>query len=191
MNYKQIIAIDNKNKKMLLQYYPKLSDISGIYILTREAYGFKYAYIGQSEHILTRLVEHLRGWQHIDLSLKNHKLYSEKNTEGWKIDFIEYDVAELNSKEQEYIKKYADMGYQLRNKTAGGQSVGKKAINDYTVNKYRKGVNYGYNKAKEEISNYFKKYLDVKIKGKPNKIKERKYQEFINFLGVDDGVKKD
>lgn len=33
--------------------------------------GFRYAYIGQAVHILTRLAQHLVGYQHIDLSLKN------------------------------------------------------------------------------------------------------------------------
>ena len=64
-------AIECKNKMKLLTVNPKLDDNSGIYFLTREDENeIKYAYVGQAKHILTRLVQHLVGYQHIDLSLK-------------------------------------------------------------------------------------------------------------------------
>ena len=47
---------------------------SGIYVFTRQENGFKYAYVGQAKHILTRLAQHLNGYQHIDLSIKNTAL---------------------------------------------------------------------------------------------------------------------
>lgn len=75
MNYqsiRQAKAIEQNNKKRLLEVNPKLDEESGIYFLTRiDENGFKYAYIGQAVHILTRLAQHLVGYQHIDLSLKN------------------------------------------------------------------------------------------------------------------------
>ena len=54
MNFKQIKAIEQKNKQRLLKVFPDLTEDSGIYFLTRQENGFKYAYIGQAKHILTR-----------------------------------------------------------------------------------------------------------------------------------------
>ena len=56
MNYKQIKAIEQKNKKRLLEINSKLNDSSGIYVLVRtDENGIKYAYVGQAKHVLTRL----------------------------------------------------------------------------------------------------------------------------------------
>lgn len=112
MNYqsiRQAKAIEQNNKKRLLEVNPKLDEESGIYFLTRiDENGFKYAYIGQAVHILTRLAQHLVGYQHIDLSLKKHKLYSKSNPCGWKIGFLHFPKSELDKQEQHYIKAYAD-----------------------------------------------------------------------------------
>ena len=78
-NYKQVYAVQRKYKEQLLKVNPDLNDESGIYFLTREEDGFKYAYIGQAKHILQRLCSHMTGYQHIDLSLKKHGFYSEDN----------------------------------------------------------------------------------------------------------------
>lgn len=61
------------------------------------------------------------GYQHIDLSIKKHGLYSEENLYGWKIKFMNLKKAELDDAEQHFIKLYASHGYQLRNKTSGSQ----------------------------------------------------------------------
>lgn len=184
---KQIKAQEKRNKERWLKLDSTIPDTSGIYILTREENGFKYAYIGQAKHILTRLAEHLKGFQHIDLSIKNHKLYSKSNPCGWKIEYIRYKESELDDKEQYFIKMYANAGYQLRNKTAGGQSDGKFGIADNKESKgYYDGIKQGEKKTKEKVKTYFDKYLDFSIKGKPNKIKERKFQEFEDFLGNKD-----
>lgn len=189
---KQRFAILKKYKRNWLQICPTLNESSGIYILTREENGFKYAYIGQAKHLLTRLAEHFIGYQHIDLSLKKHKLYSDANKTGWSVDFAEYPESQLDYQEKEYIKEYAKLGYQLRNKTTGSQGSDKSNIDvDRTVNGYRKGVSHGYKKAKEEIKIYFDKYLDFVIKGKINKIKQRKFEEFKNILGGTDESKND
>ena len=119
-NFRQIKAIEQKNKQRLLEVNSRLDDESGIYFLTREdEQGFRYAYIGQAVHILTRLAQHLVGYQHIDLSLKKHGLYSEENPYGWKVNFRHYTTNLLDKMEQLWIKQYADKGYQLRNKTSG------------------------------------------------------------------------
>ena len=108
MNYqsiRQAKAIEQNNKKRLLEVNPKLDEESGIYFLTRiDENGFKYAYIGQAVHILTRLAQHLVGYQHIDLSLKKHKLYSKSNPCGWKIGFLHFPKSELDKQEQHISK---------------------------------------------------------------------------------------
>lgn len=123
-NIARVKAIEQENKKRLLKLNPKLNDKSGIYFLLREdENGFKYAYIGQAVHTLSRLANHLVGYeQHIDLSLRKHKLYDkEKNPYGWRVEFLNFPESQLDEKEKYYIKLYADKGYQLRNVSLGGQ----------------------------------------------------------------------
>lgn len=144
-NYRKAMAIESKNKKRILEINPHVDDGSGIYFLTRmDEDGIRYAYIGQAKHMLTRLAQHLSGYQHIDLSMKSHGLYSAENIYGWKIGFLHYPVDKLDKWEQYWIKCYADKGYQLRNKTAGGQGDGKKQIAEYRPGKgYRDGLAQG------------------------------------------------
>ena len=184
MNYKQIKAIEQSNKKRLLKNFSNLTEESGIYIFTREENGFKYAYVGQAKHILTRLAQHLKGYQHIDRSIKKHGLFSEENPTGWDVTFIHYDINELDKAEQYFIKRYANAGYQLRNKTAGGQSDGKFEIAETKPRRtYRDGLQQGYNNAQKEVAKLFEKNLDYSIKGKENKNKLKAYEKFKNFLG--------
>lgn len=184
-NIRQAKAIEAKNKKRLLAVNPKLNDQSGIYILTREdEEGFKYGYVGQAKHILSRLAQHLSGYQHIDLSIKKHGLYSVKNPHGYKVNFLLFPLSKLDEMEQFYIKKYALGGYQLRNKTGGSQGEGKKQINDYRPPKgYRDGLIQGRKNASREIANLFDKHLNVSKKSeKPNKIQDRALEKFNEFL---------
>lgn len=175
-------------KKRILDVNKYVDEQSGIYILTRFENGFKYAYIGQAVNLLERLVSHLLGCKsHIDKSLKAHGLYSEKNVCGWDVSIRHFPVEELNNREKEFINFYADKGFQLRNKTSGGQDSGKFGINDNLVGGYRKGVNKGFEKAQKEVKLLFDKYLEVNIKGKPNKIKQRAIERFNAF--IDGGVK--
>ena len=88
MNYKQIKAIEKKNKERILKICPEVTEGSGIYVFYREEHKLKFAYVGQAKHLLTRLAQHLSGYQHIDLSIKKHGLYSEDNTNGYKISFV-------------------------------------------------------------------------------------------------------
>lgn len=180
-------VIDQKNKQRWLNLCPTLTNSSGIYILTRYENGFKYCYVGQSKHILQRLVEHLRGYQHIDISIQKRKLYDEKkNPNGWNLHlFVECEEKDLDKQEQDFIKEFADMGYQLRyNKTGGGQ-YDKVGFEKEQSRGYYKGVAHGKKKQMDEIKEYFYKYLDVCIKGKPNKIKTRKLQQFKELILID------
>lgn len=178
-------AIECENKMKLLTVNPKLDDNSGIYFLTREDENeIKYAYVGQAKHILTRLAQHLVGYQHIDLSLKKHDFYSDKTPYGWKIGFMHFPISQLDEKEQYYIKMYANKGYQLRNKTAGGQGEGKSQIDEYRPTKgYRDGLKQGYKNASREVANLFEKHLNFSKKSeKPNKNQDKALQKFEDFL---------
>lgn len=182
-NYNQLFAVREKNKSKILEVCPNARDKSGIYFMTREENGFKYAYIGQSVKVLSRLADHLVGYQHIDLSIKAHKLYSAQNPHGWKIGCLYFPKEELNEKEQYYIKMYANAGYQLRNKTSGSQGNEKEGIAENKPSKgYYDGVAYGEKKTKKKVKEFFDKYLDYQIKEPKNKIKERKLGEFAEFL---------
>lgn len=179
-------AIEYKNRQRLLKVNQNLNDDSGIYFLTRvDENDIKYAYIGQAKHILTRLAQHLVGYQHIDLSLKRHNLYSADNPCGWKIGFIHFPLAQLDEKEQYYIKMYAQNGYQLRNKTTGGQGEGKSQIDEYRPQKgYRDGIKQGRINLARELSAIIDKHLTVSIKPEKqgNKVSVKMFDKFWELL---------
>lgn len=188
-NFRQIKSIEKKNKQRLLEVNPGLDDESGIYFLTREdEQGFRYAYVGQAVHILTRLSQHLVGYQHIDLSLKKHGLYSEDNPYGWKVNFRHYTTNLLDKMEQLWIKQYADKGYQLRNKTSGSQGEGKSQIADYRPQKgYRDGLKQGRINLARELSSIAEKHLKIEIRDdkKNNKISQKQFEKFKDLLNAD------
>lgn len=182
-----IKAIEKSNKEMLLKVNPLLTENSGIYVFTREENGFKYAYVGQAKHVLTRLAQHLVGYQHIDLSLKKHGFKNAENPNGWVIHFQEYDLEELDEQEQRYIRVFANNGYQLRNKTAGGQCEGKFEIAETRPRKtYYDGIKQGYTKARKDVSKLFLKNLTFSINGVENKTKQKAYEKFREFIEVEE-----
>lgn len=188
MNYKQVIARQKSAEeriKKALYNNPNVKNESGIYVLYRtDENGIKYAYIGQAKKMITRLGQHLLGYQHIDLSLKKHGFWDkEKNPYGYLIDMWYFPIEELDEREKAFIKSYAERGYQLRNKTAGGQDKGKVGIDENKPARgYYDGKKQGRVDTIKEVKVFFDKYLDVSIKGKPNKIKERKLEEFEDML---------
>ena len=183
MNFRQIKAIEKVNKDRVLKLCPEAKDKSGIYFLIREEGGFKYAYIGQSVKVLTRLAQHLSGFQHIDLSIKKHKLWSEDNVTGWRIGVMHCEKDRLDELEQKYIRLYADKGYQLRNATSGSQGEGKRDIADAPTKGYLEGVHNGYKKARKEIAHLFDLHLEVKTKkDPPTKLQERALAKFYGFI---------
>lgn len=185
-NFRQVKAIEQKNKQRLLEVNHRLDDKSGIYFLTREdEQGFRYAYVGQAVHILTRLAQHLVGYQHIDLSLKKHGLYAEDNPYGWKVNFRHYTTNLLDKMEQLWIKQYADKGYQLRNKTSGSQGEGKSKIADYRPAKgYYDGIEQGKKALARELSHIMEKHLTVELKPEKrgNKVSEKQLEKFNRLL---------
>ena len=185
-NLRKAKAIEAKNKKRLLAVNPKLNEGSGIYFLTRkDENGISYAYIGQAKHLLTRLAQHLSGYQHIDLSLKKHGLYSSENVYGWKIGFLHFQISELDFMEKKFIQMYSNNGYQLRNKTAGGQGEGKTQIDDYRPAKgYRDGIAQGRKNLAKELTNIIDKHLCISIKEekKNNKVSIKAFEKFNDLL---------
>ena len=186
MNYRQLYAIKKANKERILKVCPNCPERSGLYFLLREEGGFKFAYIGKAKTLLSRLADHLQGYtQHIDRSLKKHGLWSDENPTGWTINFLEFPESELNEKEQYYIQKYANAGYQLRNVESGGQ-LGKTDINERKpAKKYFDGVEQGKKNAQKFVANLFEKHLDYKPKkNPPTKLQEKAMQKFKDFLEV-------
>lgn len=184
-NFRQIKAIEKKNKDRILAISP-VPDTSGIYVFLRYDEDFKYAYVGQAEKLLTRLAQHLSGYQHIDLSIKKHGLHSEDNPKGWLFYWTRCEINELDELEQEYIKVYANKGFQLRNKTSGSQGVGKRGLDDQKAPKgYYDGLKQGYKNAQKEVAHLFDKHLNYSKKSdKPHKIQEKalvKFEEFLNY----------
>lgn len=189
-NYRQIFAKKAKIKQQWLKLNPNLNNSSGIYILTREENGFRYGYVGQAKCILDRLCSHSEGYdQHIDLSLKKHKLYSDNNPTGWKVWAKNYPIEQLDEAEQYYIKYMANKGYQLRNKTSGSQGEGKAGIADNKSTKgYRDGVAYGKKKLARDLTTIINKYLLVSAKD-TSKRSQNALEKFWNLLNFDENTK--
>lgn len=183
-DWKKLKAIEQRNKERIQKLCPTMRDISGIYVLTRRDSGFKYAYIGQAKHLLTRLAQHLSGYQHIDLSIKKHSLWDEDNPTGWKIEFFYCTEEKLDDTERLLISDYANRGFQLRNKTAGGQDTGKFGIADNKPARgYYDGLKQGYANARKEVKHLFDLHLNAVIKAnKANKTQEKALQKFYTFL---------
>ena len=185
-NFRQRYAIDKKNEERLHEVNPMLDNQSGIYFLTRtDENGIKYAYIGQAKHLLKRLVGHLSGYQHIDNSLRKYGLAIKGNLTGWNVNFLNYSEDRLDEMEQHWIKEYARRGYQLRNKTAGGQGEGKVQIDEYKPAKgYRDGIKQGRKNLARELKHIIDTHLIVALKpGKENnKVSQKAFERFNDLL---------
>lgn len=192
MSYQNIArakAIEQENRKRLLKINPKLNDKSGIYFLLREdENGFKFAYVGQAVHTLSRLASHLVGYeQHIDLSIRKHKLYSEDNPYGWRVEFLNFPESQLDEKEKYYIKLYADNGYQLRNVSIGGQGGNRDSgsIGERKAPKgYLQGIQQGRKNLARELSNIAEKHLKIELREDKanNKVSQKQYEKFKELL---------
>lgn len=185
-DFRKLKAIEQENKKRLLEVNPDLDEDSGIYFLTRiDENGIKYAYVGQAKHILTRLAQHLVGYQHIDLSIKKHGFYADDNPYGYNIGFLKFPESDLDEMEQFFIKKYANSGYQLRNKTAGGQCEGKTQIDEYRPQKgYRDGIKQGKKSLARELSHIIDTHLTVELRPEKahNKVSQKAFEKFKGLL---------
>jgi len=185
-NIARIKAIDQKNLKRLLAVNPQLDDRSGIYFLTRvdPETQIKYSYVGQARHIKQRMLGHMRGFQHIDLSLKAHGLYSDENPGGWKIGFKYFPVWQLDEMERKYIIMYAKSGYQSRNKDTGG-GKGKSELGERKQPKtYTQGKVEGKKQLARSLKGIIDKHLEVNLKPekKNNKVSQKQEEKFWEML---------
>ena len=197
INLRQVKAREEKNKKLWLKVNPKLNNNSGIYFLTRiDENGFKYAYVGQAKHILQRLATHLSGYtQHIDLSLKKHGVISEQNPTGWDVNFVNCKESDLDDEEKKYIKHFANIGYQLRNVSTGGQGDGRSSgqIGERKPSKgYRDGIAQGRKNMARELSLIAEKHLTIELRDdkKCNKVSQRQFEKFKELLMEGESVEK-
>lgn len=189
---KQVWAKKQETRRRIIKLCPSINDQSGIYFFTRkDENGIRYAYVGQAKHLLSRCAQHLLGYQHIDLSIKKHGLFSDQKPYGYKLDYVNLPESQLDAYEREYIQKYASWGFQLRNATLGGQDSGKEVIDSKTPKGYHDGLKQGYENARKEIKELFTKYLMVSVKsdesvfkkdGTIKEIYQRKYNEFVEWL---------
>ena len=185
-NIKKAKAIEAVNKKKLLDVNNSLDEKSGIYFLIRvDENDIKYAYIGQAKHILTRLAQHLVGYQHIDLSLKKHGFKSLGNPYGWKIDFLVFPESRLDEMEDYYIKIYAQNGYQLRNKKLGGQCAGNDKIDEYRPARgYRQGINQGKKTLARDVKHILDTHCEITLK-KETKVSRQALEKLFILLDED------
>lgn len=186
-NVRKALAKQKQDKEKIRKVMPMITEESGIYVFHREdeESGIKYAYIGQAKHLLTRLAQHLSGYQHIDLSIKKRGLWSKENPNGWAIFVMACKEEDLDNQEKLWIKNYANQGYQLLNKTAGGQGEGKVKIAEFKASKgYRDGIQQGRKALAKELTNIIDKHLtiDLKESKKGNKTSQKALEKFNALL---------
>ena len=187
MNYKEIQKREWENKQIILEANRNITENSGIYFLLRkDENGFKFFYVGQARHLLTRLAQHLSNYQHIDVSLRKHGFFdADMNPHGWQVYALEFPLEELDEKEQYYIKKYIDAGWIPRNKTDGGQGKGKLQIAEYKPHKtYRDGILQGKKALSRDLKHILDKHLTIELKAekKANKTSQKQLEKFMELL---------
>lgn len=186
---KKALAIERQNKEKILKLKPFITEESGIYVFSRkDENGIKYAYVGQAKHLLTRVAQHLSGYQHIDLSIKKRGFKSIGNPTGWDFTIIFIEESKLDEYEQAFIKSYAGNGFQLLNKTAGGQGEGKVQIAEYKPSKtYRDGLRQGKIALSRDLKHIMDKHLTIELKPskKGNKTSEKALEKFMSLLEED------
>lgn len=189
MNNRQNItkakAIEQKNKKRLLAVNPNLDEKSGIYFLTRvDENDIKFSYVGQARNLISRMCQHMVGYQHIDLSIKRHGLYSSENPYGWNINFMHFPISELDEKERYYITLYAKNGYQSRNKDTGG-GAGKQELGERKQPRgYHDGILQGKKTLAKDLKSIIDKHLTVNLKPEKqgNKVSQKQLEKFNELL---------
>lgn len=185
-NYKKIYAMKKSREERIYKLCPGIPYSPGIYAFYRvDETGIRRAYVGQALSLRERCAAHLAEYDHIALSLKKHGLYDpEKNPYGWNLSYKTCPKNELDEREINSIKSFADEGYQLYNVSAGGQGIGRKAIKEYKQPKgYRQGLQQGYRNASREVAHLFEKHLDYKTKSDPpNRYQKQAMEKFEDFL---------
>lgn len=188
MDYKERLEKEEECRRGLIASFPyqKFTEESGIYIFTRydPETELKFAYVGQAVNMLRRLIQHCMcdDRSHIDKSLIKRKFYTPQNPYGWKLVTVYCPAERMNEIERATIRNYGNGGYQLYNKTSGGQDGGKVGIAPNAPSKgYRDGLKQGYENARKEIAALFEKYLTAQ-KSSESKYAEKALEKFKNFI---------
>ena len=191
MNYRQIYARKAECEKRIKEVCPGITNRPGIYIFYRTDTdsGLRFCYIGQAKRLTERCAQHLQEYDHIALSLKKRGFFDPLNPEanpgGWKLSVFEFPIESLDMGETEMIKLWANKGYQLFNRTAGGQGDGKVIFDNKRQPKtYREGLAQGYLNARREVAHWFSLHLNVSMK-KPTKNAEKAYKKFLEFIDLE------
>lgn len=175
-----------EREEKILKICPNIPRTSGIYVFMRDDdTGLKMAYCGQAVNLLERCAAHLGEYDHIGVSLKKRGFVLDGNPFGWKLQFREYPKEQLDEREQKTILELARHGYQLYNKTGGGQGKGKSQIGEYKPAKgYRDGLAQGKKMLARELSHIIEKHLTVCLQnGKEhNKISQKAFDKFWDLL---------
>lgn len=187
VNYRNLFKVQRDLEKQLKQLCPDLDHKSGIYFWIRKEEGKNCAYIGKAKDLMKRSVSHLQGnKQRLDGSLKKRGLYSKDNTLGWQLFFLHFPEDQLDEKEQHFIQKYKDAGYEMYNIESGGTD-GKTMIGERKGPMgYHDGLKKGYLNARKEVAHWFELHLDCTIKGKSNKNKEKALEKFKKFINIEE-----
>lgn len=189
MNYKKIYAVKAKREERIKSICPTMPKTSGIYAFTRtDEAGIRRSYVGQAVNLLERCASHLGEYDHIALSLKKHGFYSAENPHGWKLDYKTCLKSELDDREINTIKAFADKGFQMYNVTAGGQGLGKVVSGQYKQPKtYSQGIQQGRKNLARELSNIVEKHLKIGLREdkQGNKVSEKQFEKFMELINVD------
>ncbi len=185
---KAFFAKQKEYEPIIKRACPSIDNKSGVYFYTRTdlVTGEKFAYIGLAKNLMQRSISHLQGYQHIDISLRKRGFCSVENPSGWELNCLHFPEELLEEKERYFIEKYQNAGYTLYNIESGGRE-GKTDIAERKPAKtYMDGLKQGDKRTKSKIKEYFEKYLQFSMKPPINKIKERKYNEFAEWLKDDE-----
>ena len=80
MDYRKVFAIKQERENRIQKICPNIPNSSGIYAFYRiDEAGIRRSYVGQALRLRERCASHLAEYDHIALSLKKHKFYSESN----------------------------------------------------------------------------------------------------------------
>ena len=106
MDYSRVFAMKRERENRIKRICPSIPYSSGIYVFYRtDEAGINRAYCGQAVNLCERCASHLGEYDHIALSLKKHKFYSESNPTGWKLSYRTCRKDELDQKEIETIRE--------------------------------------------------------------------------------------
>lgn len=189
MDSRKVFAMKRERENRIQKICPGIPYSSGIYAFYRtDEAGIRRAYCGQAVNLRERCASHLGEYDHIALSLKKHKFYSKDNPTGWKLAYRTCKQSELDQKEIETIKAFADKGFQMYNITAGGQSTGKQVTGQYKPPKtYRQGIQQGKISLAKELKHIIDTHLKVSIRPEKsnNKVSQKALEKFKALLDED------